>query len=83
MGYLPKKKGNVSIDVTLRRVPATMVIVDKQYVLSIQILRYPACKAHAPYYIVVCGLSGYAIFLHIISKRDHFFKFIEHKMNVF
>jgi len=25
-------------------------------------LRYPACKAHALYYIVVCGLSGYIIF---------------------
>jgi hypothetical protein len=21
-------------------------------------LNYPACKAHAPYYIIVCGLSG-------------------------
>jgi len=21
-------------------------------------LRYPACNAHAPYYIVICGLLG-------------------------
>jgi len=25
-------------------------------------IRYPACKAHAPYYIVICGLSGSTIF---------------------
>jgi hypothetical protein len=29
-------------------------------------LSYPACKAHAPYYIVICGLSGSTIFVHII-----------------
>jgi len=27
---------------------------------------YPACKAHAPHYIAICGLS--TIFLHIFSK---------------
>jgi hypothetical protein len=30
-------------------------------------LSYPACKAHAPYYIVICGLCGSTIFFHIIS----------------
>jgi hypothetical protein len=30
-------------------------------------LSYPACKAHAPYYIVICGLSGSTIFFHGIS----------------
>ena len=30
-------------------------------------LRYPACKAHTPYYTVICGLTGSTIFLHIIS----------------
>jgi len=25
------------------------------------------CKARAPYYMVICGLSGYTIFFHIIS----------------
>ena len=30
-------------------------------------LSYPACKVHAPYYIVICGLYGSTIFFHIIS----------------
>jgi hypothetical protein len=30
-------------------------------------LSYPACKAHAPYYIVICIVSVSAIFFHIIS----------------
>ena len=30
-------------------------------------LSNPPCKAHAPYYIVSCGLSRSAIFFHIIS----------------
>jgi hypothetical protein len=30
-------------------------------------LSYPACKAHAPYYIVICSLSGCTVFFHIIS----------------
>jgi hypothetical protein len=27
-------------------------------------LRYPVCNVHAPYYIVICGLSGYCILCH-------------------
>jgi hypothetical protein len=30
-------------------------------------LSYPACKAHAPNYIVICGLSTCTIFFDIIS----------------
>ena len=31
-------------------------------------LSYPAFKAHAPYYIVICGLSGSTIFFHIQGR---------------
>ena len=32
-------------------------------------LNYPACKAHAPYYIVICGLSGSTIFFPGFSEK--------------
>ena len=36
-------------------------------------LRYPACKAHAPYFIVICGLSGSTIFFpHYLTKGTIF-----------
>jgi hypothetical protein len=59
-------------DVTFRRVGATIVAVEKLYVLHdmsvcVCSLRYPACNAHVPYYIVICGLSGSTVFSHIIS----------------
>jgi hypothetical protein len=53
-----------------------IVAVEKQqwlHILSVFIcvcvcsLSYPAFKAHAPYYFVICGLSGSNIFFHIIS----------------
>jgi len=31
-------------------------------------LIYATRKAHAPYYIVICGLSGCTTFFYIISK---------------
>ena len=33
---------------------------------------YPACKAHAPFYIVTCGFSDYHIFPHYLIKRRAF-----------
>jgi hypothetical protein len=35
-------------------------------------LSYPACRAHAPYYVVTYGLSGSNFFCQIISKRLDF-----------
>jgi len=35
-------------------------------------ISYPACKAHAPYYIVICGLSICTIIFCIISKAARF-----------
>jgi hypothetical protein len=62
------------VNVTLRRVRATIVALEKQYVLyilSVCILRYPAHNAHAPYYIVVRGLSGCTIFFSTLFHKPH------------
>ena len=37
-------------------------------------LCYPAFKAHVPYYIVICGLSGSNIFFHILINGTIFGK---------
>jgi hypothetical protein len=42
-------------------------------------LIYPACNAHAPYYIVISGLPGCTIFLRIMCHTRHNFR----KKNVF
>jgi hypothetical protein len=41
--------------------------ISNTYSKCVTSLSYPACKAHAPYYIVVYGLPGYTIFFDIIS----------------
>ena len=45
------------------------VKVIKYYIFWVCVcsLSFPACKAHAPDYIVICGLSGSTTFFHIIS----------------
>ena len=49
-------------------------------ILCVCCLSYPACKAHSKYYIVICNLSGSAIFLHIISYMAWLsYNVIEHK----
>jgi hypothetical protein len=72
-------------NVTLRQVCATIVVVEKQWVLHILRacvcrLRYPACNAHAPY----CHLWPaplYNIFFKLSYIRQDFRKKnIEHKM---
>jgi hypothetical protein len=49
--------------VTIRPVRVT-IVVQKYYIFWVCVCscRYPAFKAHAPYCIVVCGLSGCTIF---------------------
>ena len=59
-------------NVTLRRAYAIIDAVEKSnkyylFWVCICSLKYPAWDAHAPYYIVICGLTRSAIFFHIIS----------------
>ena len=35
-------------------------------------LCHPACKAHAPYHIVICGLSVPTVFFHVTSSVARF-----------
>ena len=84
------RRGNVRMNVTLRRVRISIVAVDKQealHILSVYIciFSYPACNAHEPYCIVTCGLSGcainfprYLINCTIFGGKNNF----EHKMCV-
>jgi hypothetical protein len=37
-------------------------------------LIYPACKEQAPYYVVICGFSGFATFSALSHKRHDFRK---------
>ena len=53
------------------RVRSTTVAVEEQELLHILSVlsvafNYPACKAHAPYYII-CGPSGCTMFFHTAS----------------
>jgi uncharacterized integral membrane protein len=93
---IDKQDGQCTAKVPLKRVRATVVAMEKQYAFIIIIiiiiviivcpyswLSYPACKSHGPYYIVivVCGLSGCAIFVTLSHKRHDFLekkKKIEH-----
>ena len=72
-----------------RRVRVTNFAVEKQAILRIlslclyYCLRYPTCKAHDPYYIVICCVSGSNIFPHYLRNGMIFGgekKGIAHKM---
>jgi hypothetical protein len=62
--------------VTLWRVRVTIVAVknNKHYLFWVYVrsLGNPALKAHGPYYIGTCGLSGFIIFLYIIAQKSRF-----------
>jgi hypothetical protein len=56
---------------------------NKFYILwePVYSLNYPACKAHAPYYIVICNVSGSFDFSTLSHKRHDFRKkVVEYKM---
>ena len=69
------KAGNVHTNVTLRRTCVTIVAGQStkcSYSECICSISYPGCKAHGPYYIIICGLFGSTIFYYDInSVRQH------------
>jgi hypothetical protein len=71
--WINYKRGNVRINVILRRVRVTIVTVksNKYYALWVCVCRlsYPARKAHAPNCIVICGLPGCTIFFTLSHKQ--------------
>jgi hypothetical protein len=77
-------------NLTLRRVRATIVAVEKQWVLHIlsvyvyvSIYACVACNALAPYYIVNCDLYGSTEFSHITQSRHGFRKrYLKYKVCV-
>ena len=78
---------NERINVTLRRARASTVTGEKPtcYIFRVCVcsLSYPACKTHAPYYIVTCGLCGCTMCCNIISYTARFSgekKVTEHKI---
>jgi len=62
----------VRINVTLTRVPVTIVAIENQEILHIlSVCLQPlllSMQAHEPYYIVTCDPSGSTIFFHINSQ---------------
>jgi hypothetical protein len=72
------KTGNIRIYVILRRVAVTAISVQKvnYYMSSVCFygLTYPACKAHALYYIVTCDLSSGQYFSSLSHKGLDFRK---------
>ena len=64
------KTGSKRINVPMRCVRVTTTVVEKNKYCIIWVcvfsFRYPSRKAHAVYYIVICGLCGCTLLFHII-----------------
>ena len=90
--YRSYKKDNVRFSVTLRHLRGTIVSVQKQEILyilcvclslSVCIISDPACKAHAPYFIVLSVLFDCTTFFYISYKQyDYRKKVTGHKICV-
>jgi len=69
----------------MRRVRLTIIVVERKALnpTSVRVyscFHFQACKAHAPYYIFVCGLYGCTNFFTFSHKRHGIRKkVIEHK----
>jgi len=71
---------NIQENITLRHFNVTIVAVEKQkkkknyiFWVCVRSHRYSARKAHAPFYIIICGLSGCTIFC-LISQTARFWE---------
>ena len=79
------KIGNICINITPRRFCATVFVVEKRCVVNSKCLSVVLVIQHAlrMRYVVICGLSGSAVFFHFILKTSRYSKlFAEHKMCV-
>jgi hypothetical protein len=79
MRKLLRKTSNVHLNVTLRRLRETFFFPWKSnncHILCVCVcsISYPARKAHALYYIVICGLTDYTVLFHIVSSKARFLK---------
>jgi hypothetical protein len=66
-----RDSGTLLINIILGRVRAAIFCRGKTVTISCSLcvcsLKYPACNSRAPYYVVICGLSGCTLIFHIIS----------------
>jgi hypothetical protein len=83
--FLHNRTGNERTNVTWTIVRATTVGEEKSQVLNncACSLSHPACKARASYHIVIYGLPGCILFVHIIHKQHYFRGVIERKTCLF
>jgi len=71
--YISKsnRTGSIRVNVTPECIRVTIIAVEKKnyykFWMCVCSLRYQECSAHAPYYVVFCGVSGRSIFFRIIS----------------
>jgi hypothetical protein len=71
------KTGNVRISATQARLCNRCYrrkAISIAYCEGVCSFRYPACNAHAPYFIAICGLPSFTIFFHIILQNAQFWK---------
>ena len=79
-----KEYRQCTYNVTSERVRVTICcsgkVVCVTYCERVCSLSYPARKSHAPYYIVICGLSGCTFFCPTLPHKRHDFRWEGEKL---